>query len=385
MNFLTLLFLVFIGLISPLNSYAQNTKNTILIAQDKPTNLFDLLFGNQQETKKRTPTRRVQTVPRKATPKASLPTIPSIEKSPTATRLMVIGDSLAVDLSKALERFYVDDPNLVIIGQGVGSSGFVRDDFFDWDKALSDAVANDSFDIAVVMMGINDKQNLLVDGKSETALSEKWKNAYSARLNGFLAQFRAANKPVIWLGLPPMASPKYSASMMQISSLQRSAVFSSGAEFIDIYERFTDENGKYSSRGPDINGQNLVMRKSDGIHFSKAGSDKLAFYINLSMKHFYRGGAISITISDPLFGTDALRLNRPPFQGLDQIRMLEVAGAVTPLNSLMPRADQLINTGSGILSLKGVELQSLMSAPVGRADAFGVGIDLNGALEEKNN
>ena len=74
------------------------------------------------------------TKPKKA---ALPPPKPAIEKTADATRLAVFGDSLAVDLAKALERFYAEDPNLVVINQGVGSSGFVRDDFFDWDKTAA--------------------------------------------------------------------------------------------------------------------------------------------------------------------------------------------------------------------------------------------------------
>ena len=85
---------------------------------------------------------------------------------------------------------------------------------------------------------------------------------------------------MIWVGLPPMSKTEYSAAISQISNIQRLASFSGGAEFLDIYERFLGEDGKYSSHGPDVNGQNARMRKDDGIHFSTAGSDKLAFYLS---------------------------------------------------------------------------------------------------------
>ena len=54
------------------------------------------------------------------------PPKPKVEKSPTATRLAVFGDSLAIDFAKALDRFYAEDPNLVVVPMGVGDSGFVR-------------------------------------------------------------------------------------------------------------------------------------------------------------------------------------------------------------------------------------------------------------------
>lgn len=336
--------------------------------QQKRKTLWDMLFG-PDETK--------QAPKRRSTAKPKLPTvkIEIIEKSPNAKRLAVFGDSLAVDLSKAMERFYAEDPNLIIIGQGVGSSGFVRDDFFDWNAAIDTAIAEGVFDIAVIIMGINDRQNLTVEEVSVKPLTDEWKIAYTARLNSFLQRFRAAGKPVIWVGMPPMGAPTYSGAITQISSIQRLAAFSAGAEFVDIYERFTNEDGGYTASGPDLNGQTVRMRKQDGIHFSKAGSDKLAFYINQSLKLFYRGGSISVAVVDPLQDTDAQLMQRLPLQGLAQIRMLEVAGAVIPLSATVPRSGQLFLANEAVALPSGFELKDMVQAPVGRVDAFGVGID----------
>lgn len=347
--------------------------------QPRRRTLFDLLFGEEPAP---APPPVQQTQPRQQTAPAALPPPkPQVEKSPDATRLAVFGDSLAIDLSRALERFYAEDPNLVVLGQGVSSSGFVRDDYFDWNAALAEQIAADSFDLAVVIIGINDRQEISVDGQTYPALSEAWNQAYQARINAFLEQLRAARKPVIWMGLPPMSRSEYSAAISQISALQRMAAFSGGAEFLDIYERFLGEDGKYSAYGPDVNGQNALMRKDDGIHFSGAGSDKLAFYISQSIRTFYRGGGVSVAVADPLAGTDAASMLRPPYQGLGQIRLLEVAGAVMPLSRAPDRASDLILAGDATAPAPSFSLEQLVQAPMGRVDAFGVGIDPEDAAE----
>lgn len=347
----------------------------MLVAQNEQPRrrtLFDLLFGEEPA-----PAPQVQqTQPRQQAAPAAPPPPPKpqIDKAPDATRLAVFGDSLAIDLSKALERFYAEDPNLVVIEQGVSSSGFVRDDYFDWNAALAKEIAADSFDLAVVIIGINDRQEISANGQTYEPLSEGWANAYQGRLNQFLGQLRAARKPVIWMGLPPMSRSQYSAAMTQISALQRLAAFSGGAEFIDIYDRFADEDGKYAAYGPDVNGQNALMRKDDGIHFSSAGSDKLAFYISQSMRAFYRGGRVSVAVADPLQGTDAAAMLRPPYQGLGQIRLLEVAGAVMPLNRAPDRASDLLLATESRQVPAAFPLDQLVQAPIGRVDAFGVGV-----------
>jgi hypothetical protein len=352
----------------------------IHVAQDqqqrprKRKTLMDLLFGNEEQ--QRQDEAPVVEAPAVVKPKeASLPPAkPAVEKAVGATRLAVFGDSMAVDLAKALERLYAEDPNLVIIAQGVGSSGFVRPDFFDWNKTIGEQIAANSFDIAVVIIGINDRQTMKIDGKSFKALTPEWTATYSARVTDFVTQLRNANKPTIWVGLPPMEAPSYAKAVNQISEIQKLATFSAGAEFLDIFERFATEEGKYTTHGPDLNGNRVRMRKDDGIHFSAAGADKLAFYLSQSLKLYYRGGgAVGIEVADPLLGTDAQLMVRPPYQGLGQIRLLEVAGAVISLTHAQRRAADLVTAASVTDAPTAFDLKQLVDAPAGRVDAFGVG------------
>jgi hypothetical protein len=341
--------------------------------------LMDMLFGGQQqqqqEQQRQQQEQQRQQQPRRASapPAALPPPKPTVEKADGATRLAVFGDSMAVDLARGLERFYAEDPNIVILEQGVGSSGLVREDFFNWPSTIATQIGADTFDLAVMIIGINDRQNLDVGGQSAKPLTPEWTAAYQARVAETMELFRAAGKPVIWVGLPPMDQPSYSQAMSEINSIQRLASVSGGAEFLDIYERFVDENGRYSAFGPDLNGQRVRMRKDDGIHLSAAGADKVAFYLSQSIKLFYRGGGgVSIEVADVLAGTEAQMMLRPPFQGLGQIRLLEVAGAVIPLTAMPRRANDLV-TLAAAPEADGFDLEMLVMAPVGRADAFGVG------------
>lgn len=361
----------------PVMSLEQSVDDgRILVAQQrKRKTLFDLLFGEEEKVEEAPP---VVEKPVARTPKAELPPPPpAIEKAEGATRLAVFGDSMAVDIGKALERFYAEDPNLAVIPQGVGSSGLVRSDFFDWPKAIADQIAADSFDIAVIIIGINDRQKLNLGGTSYGSLSPEWTVEYSARVSNIVQQLRAANKPTIWVGLPPMEPPKFAQTMLGINEIQRLAVFGGGAEYLDIYERFASEEGKYTSRGPDLNGTVVRMRKDDGIHFNAAGADKLAFFLSQSLRTYYRGGGtVGIAVADPLLGTDAQNMVRPPYQGLGQMKLLEVAGAVISLTHMPRRATDLVMaTGFSDVTEEsgGFDMLQLIGAPVGRADAFWVG------------
>src|SRR5688572_12024587 len=356
----------------PQGLVAAPAEERIHVAQRKRRTLMDLLFGREEEEDEEPVVER-RRERRAPAPEAALPAAPAkpaIEKAPGATRLAVFGDSMAVDVGKALERLFAEDPNIIIIPQGVGSSGFVRQDFFDWNTTIGEQIAVNAFDLAVVIIGINDRQAI---GRMKP-LTPEWTTEYTARVSNFVNQLRNAGKPTIWIGLPPMEAPSYGKAIAAISEIQKLAAFSGGAEFLDIYERFLNEEGKYSAFGPDLNGNRVRMRKDDGIHLSAAGADKLAFYLSQTLKLYYRGGGgVGIEVADALAGTEAQLMLRPPYQGLGQIRLLEVAGAVISLTHAPRRAVDLVTAETLEIAPAGFDMNMLIEAPVGRADAFGIG------------
>lgn len=352
--------------------FAQDRIEVAQAEKPKKRSLFDVLFGRNKSAKEKAAPPKKTTTKRKSSPSiTTVPVIKMIEKEPDAKVLLVVGDSLAIDLAKALDRFYAKETQLAIVSKGVGSSGFVRDDYFDWNAAIDDYLATLKFDLVVVAIGINDRQEIKsAEGRFEP-LTDGWRVEYERRLNLFLRKLSDAKKPVVWMGLPPMSKTSYSKSMSQITSLHRMVAFANGADYVDIYERFANEEGGYTSYGPDLNGQNVLMRKSDGIHLSSAGSDKAAFFIDKMIQQYYRGGEISIAVVDPLVGTDAFDMLRPPFQGIAQIRKLELAGAVRELGEVRRSSGELVLATTP--QQQPLPLEQMFVAPQGRADAFGVG------------
>jgi hypothetical protein len=363
-----LLSILSVGLVSSLTAQERSTRT-----------LFEVLFGRDDEPTP--PPAAAQPQPRPQPAPAPQPArqpapqpvaVPEVEKSESARRIMVMGDSLAVDLARALERLYVNNPEIAVIDSAVGSSGFVRDDFFDWNEAIEDEIIADSFDVAVIAIGINDRQAL----NGAEALSEGWRNAYRERLNGFLGDLGAAGKQVVWIELPPMEQPSYGAAMAQISSIHKAAVGAGGGEWVETYDRYLGENGGYSADGPDLNGNIVAMRKGDGIHFSAAGADKVAFYIDRALAA--GGSRVSLSgstseVADLLAGTDAASMIRPPFQGLEQMRLVEMASLVQDLGGVAQRAGGLIVARTPTADARGFALEDMLEAPAGRVDAFGLG------------
>ncbi|HLC08701.1 MAG TPA: DUF459 domain-containing protein, partial [Methyloceanibacter sp.] len=73
-------------------------------------------------------------------------------------RVLVLGDSLAEGLWSGLYRTFQEDKNLEIVNSSKVSTGFVRVDYYDWNKALDDILKENNYQMVVVMFGANDKQ-----------------------------------------------------------------------------------------------------------------------------------------------------------------------------------------------------------------------------------
>ena len=84
--------------------------------------------------------------------------------------------------------------------------------------------------------------------------------------------------PVLWVGLPAVRGPKATADTAFLDTLYRDAAGKAGIAYVDVWDGFVDDAGRFSQQGPDFEGQIRRLRSSDGVYFTKAGALKLAHY-----------------------------------------------------------------------------------------------------------
>jgi len=199
-------------------------------------------------------------------------------------RILVIGDSLGDGLWQGLYRAFEEDKNLEFTNRSKASGGLVRTDSNNWDSQLADIMKNDTFQIAVVMFGANDDQAIR-SGKDWLKVgSEPWRQAYGERVEAIIKKLRAANIAVYWVGLPVMRSPDQSADAEMMNEVFREKAFINSAKYIDTWNGFTDESGRFSAYGPDMSGQVKRLRADDGVHFTERGSVKLAHFVEKELR-----------------------------------------------------------------------------------------------------
>jgi uncharacterized protein len=205
-------------------------------------------------------------------------------KRPDAKKVLVIGDFMASALADGLNMATVSDAGIAIEKGTDGSSGLVRTDHLDWPVTLKAQIEKLKPALIVIMLGSNDRQQMSVNGQKEKFRSEAWNNEYEKRISAVIAVATQNKVPFIWTGLPSFQSPSLSADAATLNSLYRTKAEMAGGVFIDIWDGFADENGKFIASGSDINGQPVRLRGSDGLSLTKAGKRKMAFYLEKDMK-----------------------------------------------------------------------------------------------------
>lgn len=252
--------------------------------------LFNFLFGGPLRTRQaEPPVAPQQQLRRQRAPAASRPSRaavprqppppPAVEKLENARVVLVIGDFLAGGLSEGLETAYGESPGVRIVNRSNGSSGFVRDDYYDWNAQIAAIIEETSPAIVVVMIGSNDRQQLVIDGEREAPRSDAWLKEYEKRVERFTDTVGDRKIPLIWTGLPAFKLSSMTSDMLAFNDLYKKAAEAAGGTFVDIWDGFVDENGAFLSTGPDMNGQPARLRGNDGINLTRAGKRKIAFYV----------------------------------------------------------------------------------------------------------
>ncbi len=226
----------------------------------------------------------------------TLPDAPA-GKNDDAVRLLVVGDFMARTVADALKEAFAGEPGLEVIDRSNGSSGIVRDDYYDWTAALPDILAEVQPTYVVMMIGTNDRQDFRTDGRFALR-SEEWDRLYSERTNALADILAPYGAQAYWVGEPPMRARSVTADIAFLNSVYEAAAARSGISFIDIWDAFADQDGRFVVTGPGVDGQNRVLRGDDGYSFTRAGSAKVAFFVRNEIELGGGGGNQFVAVPD---------------------------------------------------------------------------------------
>lgn len=191
--------------------------------------------------------------------------------------VVILGDSLGDGLWAGLYRELKSDGRFNIVKRSKVSTGFVRRDYFDWNAEVENVLNEEQVDIAIIMIGTNDRQVIVDDaGRRHRLRAPGWEAAYKERIDRFTASLKDRGVLVYWVGLPVMRSPRFGGDMRYFNGIFAERAQANGVPFIPTWEELADSAGAYTAYGPDTSGRRRLLRADDGIHFTLAGYRVLA-------------------------------------------------------------------------------------------------------------
>jgi len=198
---------------------------------------------------------------------------------------------------------------------------------------------------------------------------ERWVELYTKKIEEMIGVVKAKGVPVLWVGLPAVRGAKAMADALFLNSLYRDAAGKAGITYVDVWDGFVDEAGRFLQRGPDFEGQPRQLRSFDGVYFTRPGARKLAHYVEREITRLMAARSAPIALPTEPATPDA---NALPGQPAPR----PLAGPILPLVASSVGTDQLLGgPGSRPAAVDALAARTLvkgepLAPPAGRADDF---------------
>jgi hypothetical protein len=200
--------------------------------------------------------------------------------------------------------------------------------------------------------------------------TDKWTEAYTKRVDEMIVALKAKGVPVLWVGLPALRT-RTNSDITYLDEIYRARAARAGIVYVDVWDGFVDDQGRFAVQGPDFEGQIRRLRAGDGVHFTKAGAVKLAHYV----EHDLRRVMLNRPVPVALPGTD----EQTPSKALGGTARAAV-GTVVPLNAGAAETGDLLGAvgtpapGGAAADPMAARVLSrgdaIPAPPAGRADNF---------------
>ena len=231
------------------------------------------------------------------------------------------------------------------------------------DAELDDAAENDAPQTATP------EKSARAGGGLYEFRDERWVELYAKKIEEMIGVLKSKGVPVLWVGLPAIRGPKGTSDMLFLDALYRDAAGKAGITYVDVWDGFVDEAGRFLQKGPDFEGQIRQLRTSDGIFLTRPGARKLAHYVEREVTRLLasRSGPIALPIEPATPDANAVPGQPAP---------RPLAGPILPLVASSVGTDQLLGgPGSRPAAVDALAARTLvkgeaLAAPAGRADDF---------------
>jgi hypothetical protein len=175
---------------------------------------------------------------------------------------------------------------------------------------------------------------------------------------------------VIWVGLASQRGTKSSQDSSYLNELYRSRADKAGIIYVDIWDGFVDESGRFSPQGPDYEGQTRRLRTGDGVYFTKFGALKLAHYVEREVQRIVGNKGLPVALPIPLDPAPQAPTAKPSGPA-----ERPAAGPVVPLTGTRAASEELLGVvvvapATDATVFRTITKGEPVAARSGRADDF---------------
>jgi len=187
----------------------------------------------------------------------------------------MFGDSQVFSLGSGLSRLAGKNSSVDVEYIAVHSSGFIRDDYYNWPAKLVDTFQAKKYDAAVMMLGMNDYQSFMNDRrvilKKRTS---EWEAAYRERCRALIDIVLTSVPRLYWIGMPVVKNTAYSESLAYIDSIQQSVADEYSPDIlvrVPLKDTIPGKDKPFSPSFETGDGKKFQVMSADGTHFTVEG------------------------------------------------------------------------------------------------------------------
>ena len=205
-------------------------------------------------------------------------------------RMYITGDSLGITPGESLINLGLPTGVIGLLGpvDGHVATGLARPEVFNWPAYLADVIPPLDADAVVLTIGSNDDQTLTGEGGVGPLGSPEWDTEYRRRVGGLMDSVTANGETTLfWVGIPPMRNTeRYETRYRHINDIVKSEAEKRPGRvvWVDTAAVLSPFGGGYADYLENPDGSVVQVRAGDGIHFTRAGGDRIAEEVLAAMR-----------------------------------------------------------------------------------------------------
>lgn len=190
--------------------------------------------------------------------------------------VLVVGDSLATGVHAGLTAHFGGHDRVNLIRESKRSTGLVNTGFYDWPANIETMAARRRIDAAVIVVGANDRMNIVHDGDVHRLLGDSWTDIYAERIDRMTRALIASGSAVYWVGMPIVDREAFARKMKGLNAIFADRARANRIRFVSTWEITSTDDGGVRTHYTTDEGRERRLRLPDGVHFTWNGYGVLA-------------------------------------------------------------------------------------------------------------